>query len=519
MEQESSSDTTLNLGTADFDPNTTNVKPDGTGKIQFNGEDITFTFGPIKVGDKTIGTNQLTIKNAKDKNISIVDATGATIGIDTIYANPYEWTVTNKTTPTTLKAVYIDSSDTAYNCISASQRSKGATLQAGFDGEKATTNYLVSGGKSADYLIGNSVVDSLVGNKGNDTLKPNSGGSTVGSNESVTINSANQLTGGDGKDVFYFTGTKDNPEFDIITDYQVGKDVIRLAEGLHIAEAEKVTYYSTPRTANLSGFAASVSASGDWELVKNKKKTVARNATIEANDVVMFVADDYNNTVGAITIWDAGGYSTFLDTGTAVSVSAIGAYKISVAQEYTNSKGKTAVNTAALDLVSSEIVVVNADGTTIDATPNVKVVNIIASDVKPKRTKAMYAIGNVIANSIYGSAKADTLAGGGAPDGSMDTLTGNAGADVFMLDGKGDVIITDYTSAKGNYDKIRLGNNVTLEDGEASGSDLVFTYTYGTRPSLVQPQRKLPLSALTVKQVLKFTEVLPLKLPMLTVIK
>ena len=49
-----------------------------------------------------------------------------------------------------------------------------------------------------------------------------------------------------------------------------------------------------------------------------------------------------------------------------------------------------------------------------------------------------------------------------------------------MLDGKGDVIITDYLAEKGNYDKVRLGNNVELTNGIASGTNLIFTYQMGT---------------------------------------
>ena len=170
--------------------------------------------------------------------------------------------------------------------------------------------------------------------------------------------------------------------------------------------------------------------------------------------------------------------STVEGETTGASLSAIGAYKISVATESTNAKGKTIVNTSALDLVSSEVVVVNADGTTIDVSANPNVVNIVPSTGKPVRNKAMYVIGNAKANSIEGTAKADTLSGNGAAGSTADTLTGGGGADVFLLDGKGDVIITDYSSAKGNFDKIRLGENVTLDNGEASGSDLKFTYTY-----------------------------------------
>ncbi|MBR2179482.1 MAG: hypothetical protein IJ862_03680 [Selenomonadaceae bacterium] len=466
-------------------PDTINVAANGSGSIRFNGEDVTFIFSTVSSGSVMLINDSLTLKNAKDKMVTIIDSSGATISHDTIYANPYEWTVANKTEPTTLKAVYIDSSDTAYNAISASSRTKAATIQAGYEGGKSETKYIVTGGKKADYLIGNEVVGTLVGGKGNDTLRSRGGGS----DRSLSKAEANYLTGGDGKDVFYFNPTT-STEYDIITDYQVGKDVLRLPEGYYVADATVTSAQyenDSIRNTTLTGVQASLSASGVWEVAKNKKKTIAKNVTTTANDVILTIANS-KGTVGTVTIWDAGGYSsivsasedaTIVGVSTAASLPAIGAYKISIATESTNAKGKTVVNTSALDLVSTEVVVVNADGTTIDVSANPNVVNILPSSVKPKRTKAMYVVGNGKSNNITGTAKADTLSGNGALDG-IDTLTGAGGANVFLLDGKGDVLITDYTSAKGNYDKIRLGDNVTLNNGEASGSDLVFTYTYSS---------------------------------------
>ena len=465
------------LANADLEPTIANVN---NGKVTFSGEDVIFTFKQSQVSISGGGyvvstTDSLTLKNAKDKNIAIVDATGATISSESIYANPYEWTITNKTDPTTLKAVYIDASDTAYNAISASARTKADTIEAGYAGGKATISYIVTGGKGADFLIGNEVVGTLVGGNGNDTLRSRGGGTA----SNYVGASANYLTGGVGKDVFYYSPSTSS-EYDIITDYEVGKDVLRLPEGYYVESAEVTSLeydQSKTRQTTLTGVQASLSADGVWEVVKNKNKTVAKNLVTTANDVVLTIANS-KGTVGTVTVLDAGGYSSMVDTSAGVSLAAIGAYKISIASESTNAKGKTVVDTSSLDLVSSEVVVVNADGTTIDVSANANVVNIVPS-VKPARSKAMYVIGNAKANSIEGTAKADTLAGGGASNG-IDTLTGGNGIDVFMLDGKGDVLISDYTSAKGNFDKIRLGANVTLDNGEAVGNDLKFTYKFGT---------------------------------------
>lgn len=169
-----SSDTSVAKMTAPikdyFLPDTINVAADQKGSIRFNGEDITFIFSTVASGsgDVILINDSLTLKNAKDKMVTIVDSSGATtLSHDTIYANPYEWTITNKTVPTTLTCGYIDSSGTAYNAISAVSRSKGGTIQAGGEGVKAMTNYIITGGTRADYLVGDEVVGVLDGGKGN----------------------------------------------------------------------------------------------------------------------------------------------------------------------------------------------------------------------------------------------------------------------------------------------------------------------------------------------------------------
>ena len=444
----------------------------------YDNEDVIFTFN---------SSNTLTIKNAKGSNIAIIDGDGSTISSTDAYLNPHEWIIDNKTTPTTLKAVYIDGKGTKYNAISASNRSSASTIE----GSKADTEYIITGGKGADYIIGNGAANTISSGKGNDTIKANGGGN----NKELTDSTAkfNVLTGGDGNDVFYFNPSTTNSnergtEYSIITDYQVGKDSIKLAEGLHVYQASttnsRATLISSTGQATLTGVQATVNA-GVVEVVKNGNKTIAKTTTTTPSDVKLTIVDDENYIRGEITIWDAGGYSEIVDTSAGVSVAAIAPYKITVAEESTNAKGKTVVNSSALDYVSSEIVVVNADGTTIDASPNVSVVNITASQVKPIRTTAMYVIGNAHANSITGTEKADTLMGGGASNG-VDTLVGRTGNDYFILDGKGDVIIADYKSEKSNYDRIQLAEDVILSDGTASGNDLIMTYKLGTESNATE---------------------------------
>ena len=498
--------TTLTQASLTPDTLTVTAKNDGSNgqRIQFIGEDVKFLFATKTEASSnnnyvTNFSDSLTIKNAKDKHITIVDSSGTTISSLDLYNNPYEWRIDNKTDPTypTLKSVYVDQDcDTnIYTAISASARSKAATIE----GSHKNIEYVITGGKAADKLIGNAAINTLIGGKGNDTLQSNGGGdrSVSSTDNSLTVSKSNVLTGGVGKDVFYFapnfnasggiTGTMS--EDDIITDYEVGKDVLRLPDGYYILGADIVTYSDTDdrKKTSLSGLTATVAADGTtWEVAKNKKKTIARTTNnIDSRDVRLLVGNSAGETLGTVTIWDAGGYSETLDTdtgvnGIAVSLPAISAYKITVVNESYNSKGKVVTTSSALDLVSTEVVVAKADGTTIDVTANPNVVNIVPSaSGKTKRTKAMYVIGNAKSNSITGTTAADTLVGGGAIDGdTVDTLVGAGGNDVFILDGKGNVLISDYTDTKGNYDKIRLGNNVVLDNGVSSGTDLVFTYVY-----------------------------------------
>ncbi len=79
-------------------------------------------------------------------------------------------------------------------------------------------------------------------------------------------------------------------------------------------------------------------------------------------------------------------------------------------------------------------------------------------------TKAVYIVGNDLANSLKGGSGADTLDGGKG----NDTLTGGKGNDVFIV-GAGKDVITDYASG----DKISLGAAIT--NASVKGSDVVLT--------------------------------------------
>ena len=68
----------------------------------------------------------------------------------------------------------------------------------------------------------------------------------------------------------------------------------------------------------------------------------------------------------------------------------------------------------------------------------------VATITATGRTKALNIEGNTKANKIIGTSGGDTLTGGTG----NDTLTGGDGADVFIFDGKGTDVVTDYTAGQ-----------------------------------------------------------------------
>ena len=88
------------------------------------------------------------------------------------------------------------------------------------------------------------------------------------------------------------------------------------------------------------------------------------------------------------------------------------------------------------------------------------------------RDKAINITGNAKANKITGTSANDTLTGG---DGN-DTLIGGSGKDVFIYDGKGTDVISDYTAGE---DTIKIASG-SISSYSFSGSDAVFKVGKGS---------------------------------------
>ena len=321
-----------------------------------------------------VGTGSITLKDAKSTKLNIK-------GTDTPTSTTL--TVDNSTkSPVTV--------DSAIKSVDASTR---------------TTAVNITGNSLANSIKGGTGADTLVGGKGNDTL-----------------------TGGSGADVFIYANGDGN---DVITDYVVGTDSIKLTSG-------SIT------SSSLSG-----------------------------SDVVLKVGSGSIKVKGAkdkkITVIDSAGKSTSKVYGTTTSTSTT--------LTVTNS-------TKSPVTVSSAI-------KTIDASKRTKTVkitgNTLANTIKGgTKADTIYGgsgndsiLGNAGNDKLYGDAGNDKLLGGAGADTltggkGNDTLTGGAGNDVFVYaSGDGNDTITDYAAGdviriNGSYSTESSNGNVKIKVGTGS---------------------------------------------------
>ena len=194
----------------------------------------------------TVGSGKITVKNAKNKKITIVDEddnsfTTLISGKDTI-SNSTKVTLSN-----TDSSIFTAASKIV--TIDASKRSKAIKITGNtkankiYGGKAKDTLY---GGGGNDLLKGNAGNDKLFGDAGNDTLYGGAGVDTLSGgagNDKLYGDAGNDslaggagadtlsggtgndtLTGNAGKDVFLFDGKGK----DVITDYTAGQDKIVL---------------------------------------------------------------------------------------------------------------------------------------------------------------------------------------------------------------------------------------------------------------------------------------------------
>ena len=150
----------------------------------------------------TVGTGTITVKDGKDKAITVVDSSGKKTSA-TYPTLPAGLSVTSNNTKLTVNKNYAST---------AVDLSKYASTIKIVDASVLTKNIKISGGKNAMSIIGGSGADTLIGGAKADTLNGGAGNDT--------------LTGGAGNDVFLYGTGKD-----VITDYTAGQDKIKILSG------------------------------------------------------------------------------------------------------------------------------------------------------------------------------------------------------------------------------------------------------------------------------------------------
>jgi VCBS repeat-containing protein len=104
----------------------------------------------------------------------------------------------------------------------------------------------IYGDNGSDELFGNGGSDHLFGENGEDTLDGGNGIDFLdgGNGKDVLIGGrgSDVMTGGEGNDVFVFNKDSIGTDVDVITDFKVGNDMLRLLDSLAIASTAKVDY-------------------------------------------------------------------------------------------------------------------------------------------------------------------------------------------------------------------------------------------------------------------------------------
>ena len=155
-----------------------------------------------------IGTGSITVKNGKNKVITLVDSSGKSSSKS--YTEIKQLNVTNSNSAT----ITVNSS---YQNIDASSRTNAVRI---------TGNSLantIEGGSGNDTIFGGAENDSILGNAGTDSLSGGTGADTL-----IGGKGNDTLTGGTGADVFIYDTGDGN---DIITDYTSGQDKIKITSG------------------------------------------------------------------------------------------------------------------------------------------------------------------------------------------------------------------------------------------------------------------------------------------------
>ena len=318
----------------------------------------------------------------------------------------------------------------------------------------------VNGGRGKDTFVGSSGNDKLNGEAGDDLIKGGKGNDTLSGGADDDT-----LTGGDGKDTFiYGTGN------DIITDYAVGKDKIKISSAISKTSVNGSDVVFTIGKGSLT-----------VQNVAGKSLTIVDSAgkeyaTVVSGETKLTVT---NKTSSPVTAGD--------------SIKVIDASKRTTAVEITGNKNPNTIsggsnNDTIHGAAGNDSIVGNkGDDKIFGDAGNDKIYGDDGADTLSGGKNNDYLLGDAGNDSLSGDAGNDTLSGGkgndkllgGAGNDSLsggtgnDTLTGGKGNDIFFYTGGKDTI-TDYDTG----DKIALSSEISKS--KVSGSNVVFTIGDGT---------------------------------------
>ena len=371
----------------------------------------------------------------------------------------------------------------------------------------------INGTEAGETITALAKADSINAYSGDDTLIGGKGADT--------------LTGGDGADVFYYNNGDGN---DVITDYQFGADVIKIASGtlskastikgaptdislkigkgairLNTGIGNKVTIIDAAgnTTKQAFGITGITVADGDGGTINAGIDAIVEtiDASSRTQDLTLIAnakANFIKAGTGKSTITTGKGKDTVSYIGGSLTITdyTAGADAISLSSDIVSAKydgndlnlttqlGTVTVKNAMKKNKAQKITIIDKDGITsaqIYGTPTLTVANGDGDTVSAetnsdvtfinaaKRSKAVYLIGNTNDNTIKGGTKNDTIK---ALSGN-DYLTGGKGNDLFIYSG-GDDTIGDYSVAKNNLDAITL-SGVAFDTYSIDGKNAIIT--------------------------------------------
>ena len=356
----------------------------------------------------TIGKNQtITVKNAKDATLRVVDSTGT----DTRVFGYYGYGETTETI--VLNSDFADKALTTDQYVAEITTIDGSSLTKGITINGNEKDNVITGGKYADKIAGGEGADSISAGDGNDSISGGNGDDTL-----IGGAGNDTFTGGSGVDRFvYVSGT------DVITDYSNSdNDVIKLSTG----KVGTSSYKGTDVILNVVDINNARKSVGTITLKGQKNQEVT---VIDANDVSdtrLFGYYSYGDTTDTIIInSDFGGNLNSAATeGEAYYASTVKVINASNIKKASHIYG------------NGENIITGGSG----------------NDTINAGSGNSYLAGGAGNDSLIGGDGADTLVGGAG----NDTMYGAGGSNTFIATA-GNEVIADYSAGDGNVIKLSTG--------------------------------------------------------------